>query len=513
MSGVAPRTMVLLALGVVVVAVAASSSFMGIDFGVHWDEDKTLGSVARAHETGRPLPGWYMYPSVCFGTALAASLPELLTPGVEAESHFLSDHFKFRVRTLYALLSLLALPAVFLLVRACGWSLGEGILAMAILAGSWEWLYKTRWIATDCLMASAAMFCLLFCIRALRSQERWRRDLLWASVFAAVAAGTKYPAAVFALPVGVTAMLRFPWKSETPLRSVVLLAGLGGIFLLTFVCSTPGILFEPMQFIHDVTFEIHHYAQGHGVHTISPGPKHLVRLLDYLFCSSLSGVVACSIIFGILSIAGVFHLFFRDWRLAVVVLSAPAVYMTYLSIQRVMTVQNYTVLIPIVAVLAAHGAVSVVEHVRWRAARGAVWAVVAAAIVVSLGWQVHAANTVRMRSDIDHGANVRRYLKRHKGDSFFLTEEVCGLLSEKTNRTPMSNLVDDPSAADFVLVSSAEVPWRRRWQEWETNKRGLYELVSGSLEVDFNYYSCWAGDSKIVAVEASRLDESRISIQ
>ena len=44
----------------------------GIDFGYHWDEHRVTDSVIAAARTGRPLPGWYNYPSVIFDVVITS---------------------------------------------------------------------------------------------------------------------------------------------------------------------------------------------------------------------------------------------------------------------------------------------------------------------------------------------------------------------------------------------------------------------------------------------------------
>ena len=112
----------------------------GVDFGYHWDENKILKSVANSIETATLLPGWYNYPSLSYGIALAAVAPEAVSAMAEARSVIatdadknlkkdrlaalsgdlagvaFADYYKIRVRTIFLVLSMLSIIWVYVFV-------------------------------------------------------------------------------------------------------------------------------------------------------------------------------------------------------------------------------------------------------------------------------------------------------------------------------------------------------------------------------------------------------------
>src|SRR5438067_11304255 len=53
-----------------------ATGLWGIDFGYHWDEVFHSDAVIRSLDRGRPLPGWYLYPSVSYWLNLAGTVPD-----------------------------------------------------------------------------------------------------------------------------------------------------------------------------------------------------------------------------------------------------------------------------------------------------------------------------------------------------------------------------------------------------------------------------------------------------
>jgi hypothetical protein len=103
--------------------------------------------------------------------------------------------------------------------------------------------------------------------------------------------------------------------------------------VLVFFATTPFALVTPRQFIADVLREMHHYATGHGGHSISPGlPMLLVHFRHFRENFGLLPLL--------LALLGVVFCFRRDARLSTLIFSYALVFVTYMSLQRVFFERN-----------------------------------------------------------------------------------------------------------------------------------------------------------------------------
>lgn len=62
------------------------------------------------------------------------------------------------------------------------------------------------------------------------------------------------------------------------------------------------------------------------------------------------------------------------------------------------------------------------------------------------------------------------------------------------------NVTPNIKSADYVLLVSTEI---HEWQKWPVNRSGNYDVVSGPFEVNWDYYSSWAGDMRVIATSKS----------
>jgi len=128
--------------------IALGTSLGGLNFGYHWDEAKMLNSIQRAAETGRFLPGWYQYPSLCFWLGLLAKPLSALW----SSEHGDLDSLRFTLRSMMAVITLATGLWTYALVRLWRRSNLEALVAAGIVLLSFEINYHSRWIAPDGLM-------------------------------------------------------------------------------------------------------------------------------------------------------------------------------------------------------------------------------------------------------------------------------------------------------------------------------------------------------------------------
>jgi hypothetical protein len=113
-------------------------------------------------------------------------------------------------------------------------------------------------------------------------------------------------------------------------------------------------------------------------------------------------------------------------------------------------------------------------------------------------WLLVAAESIADRSAIDHGETVARYINAHPDHTFFLSRGVSDALrSGDRDRENVTLRYDD---ADRFMVMTSDLG------KWYGNRFGAVELVSGSLEVNLDYYVSWRGDPKVFVVGRGAAD-------
>lgn len=135
--------------------------------------------------------------------------------------------------------------------RTAGW-IAAGLYAIAPLAVQHAHFATVDIPATFWISGS-----LYFAARHLHTDERRRRDLLWAGLWAGLAAATKYNALLVVL-AGAAAW----WLGGTRDRKTLALL-LGGA-LVGFVVGCPGAILNPKGLIAGVMEEAFHVRSGHG---------------------------------------------------------------------------------------------------------------------------------------------------------------------------------------------------------------------------------------------------------
>ena len=152
-------------------------------------------------------------------------------------------------------------------------------------------------------------------------------------VLAGLAVGSKYNL----FPVVVSGMLWFLLVEPLPTpkrwqRAAVVAAG----SVLTFIATTPYLVLDTQKVVADALAEVQHYATGHGDHTRDAGWPMFQAYLDHFVGNyGLSALL--------LAAAGAVAFALRDWRRALVLYSFPAMFVPYMSMQRVFFDRNVVV--------------------------------------------------------------------------------------------------------------------------------------------------------------------------
>lgn len=482
-----------------------------IDFGRHWDEVLFVEQVARTVESGVPLPrnsvgpdlyeSRYAYPCVTYWVALAAVLPTAAAHGFDRAAivaelrEFVSARdgplaFLLHARLLAYALSYLALFWIAWLALELTRSRFAALIATLFFALSFEVHYHARWLAPDALLAQFTIGATLFALLWYRSGRR--RDFLLATLLAALAAGSKYPGAIAMLPLGLAIALRpgLPLGSRLGrwLGAALLFAG-------GFLLTTPGALLESELFVKWIEKELLHYSRGHLVYTVAPGAEHAGLLLTYLATQTLHAFDLLAVLAFALAALGALRLLARDPHEGLILFCLPWLLVLYFAQQQVMLVRNVLAVTPFLCLFAGVGLAALGQRSP-RAAR----ALAALLLISQAAWLVHADRTLAQRvrpSDASalHAsqvAAVERFAEDHE-PPIFATHDLSPLDS--------SAGFSDLDAAGTVIFDPRRARVRRPWNSM-ANRPGVYRIVGGPLDVNWDYYPTWSGDPRPIAVDA-----------
>lgn len=495
------RTTKLVYIGLIVLTILCSgyTAFKGVDCGQHWDEGNFIETIVNSFQTKTLLPnGWYDYGSVPYTLTMIPSISTAVkhyrTSGERVTDTSLTafapfarqEWFKLKLRREFIVISLATLVWVALL----GWRITSrwqtAAFATMFTASSWEFMYHARWIAADLIMVQFAILSLLLMYVAM---EKYNRTALWLSAVAGgLALGSKYPGGLLIIPLLCACWIAS--RGQELRQRVYQALKVTTIFFAVFILSTPGTILQTFWFIRSVGFQMHHYGTWHGGYTVSTG-QHARLILIYLATVAMSKYRLIATAISLLSITGAI-VSWRElrWK-SLPILGFAAMYAVYFSRQHVMIVRNLMVLVPIIAIFGAVGWTWLVGKIRAVPLRVVANAAAVSAVIMSLSWQIQAAHGIANRRDIDHRANVARYLQTDMGRRSFITSRVAASYGNSASfEVPLDK-------AEYVLFTNKEVS---DWTRLSANVPGRYTMVSSIEECDFDYYPSWPGDERLIAV-------------
>ncbi|MBN1899857.1 hypothetical protein JW926_00860 [Candidatus Sumerlaeota bacterium] len=492
---------ILLVLYVITLALILTTGMIGIDFGDHWDESRMLHSVSETFKTGILLPQWYSYPSLSYYLVLQGTLPQIVSDFLHNRPLSLDfQQLHFTSRRNFLIFTYLSLIWTFLLIYAWRKSILEAALGSLILGGSWELAYHARWIAPDGILLQSVILAMFLSRLSIQSPKYNRALLIASAVAGGLSFGSKYPGGAVLVPVLCGCYIINGKNEESRgnrrLYNYILT---GAVFLVVFIMTTPGILIEPRHVIRDIVDEMRHYQAGHFGHSAYSMAQHGYLILQYMIFVSLSRNTMISLILFIFACMGCYFMIRRDNRLSVLwFLSFPAFYFLYFTTSKMMVVRNLLCLFPFLAILAARGITFSVEKLPGNLLKKTLAALVVFILMFNMGWLVFSALGIKNRNAIDYADDTRSYLKSHPNKMFLLSRGIYDLFTdENINPAGFSNVTDDIPKANAIIFFSSEISP----PSWIANRKNAYRIVSGTYEVNWDYYPLWVGDKKVLAVK------------
>lgn len=477
-----------------------------LNFGWHWDEMTLINQVRRSIDQGTLIPDFYNYPSLNFTLVLVALLrnPAMLFSGdpVIIDQITRENEYLFFARGLFLFVSATAIIWTYLLVLTWRKSWVAALFAAAVFSLSWEVAYHLRWIAPDGLLMTFGALTILLAVSAYRQPTKaW---LLWGAVIAAgFAVGSKYPGGLIVIPVGFVGLLRW-WGQPIPvlIRRAVIAAF---VFIAAYLVTTPGTVLAFDDFRYDILHEIAHYGDmGQGYYTVEEGFSHLGQLLAYLSLVLFSHYpLIAGALFALVPI-GAFALIREDWRLALIFLSFPVIYVLYFSTQSLMYVRNMLVTVPFWAFLATNGAWVITNMLRRRSLRWGFAALLAGLLTVNAIWIATAAHSISVRGMTRDVAPFLLLTESNPDTIYWAAEGLYEQMLERYGDDLPPNIQPTSRDADMLAIYMSDnllefdtnygrYLGRRFEQPW----RGAITSF-GPFDVNLNYYPGWNGDDRIV---------------
>jgi 4-amino-4-deoxy-L-arabinose transferase-like glycosyltransferase len=374
---------VLLPLGLFLVALLLRAWLAGesLPFVEHIDEPAVLEVAIRMVRDGDFNPRTFLYPSLYY-YLLAATTKLHVWWGVAAGLYLSDQDIPFKNngvtaapllfvwgRTLTALLGAATVPALLALGRRMfGWR--TGLLAALLLMLTAYHVRHSHYITVD---APTGLWVTLAVLGAweVAQSGRWRGYLL-AGAAAGLAAGTKYNAGAVVVAIAVAHLLYWRWAGLW--GRLPRLVACGAVALLAFLVTTPFALADPAFFISQLRFNAAHYSSpSHGDFV---GRWPFARYGAFLWDDGLFAA-GC-----LLLLAGLPALARRHPAQLAVLLSAILPALLLLLSYAVHFTRNVLPALPLLVLLAAAGAVALVDLVPRAGWRRAALAAVCAALLL-----------------------------------------------------------------------------------------------------------------------------------
>ena len=497
-------------------ALFVTSGLRGIDFGYHWDEGGwQVLPVKQMVSSGVLVPRSFIYPSFSLWVVLLPALDTGVRAGLSGRSarevqramvsEFDRPEYLLEVRTLFLLISALAIVWIYLAVLVIGGKWWEATIACAALGLTWEYAYHSRWVATDCLLTQFSALTLLSLALFHRTKKpAW---LYTAAVAAGLGTGTKYPGVVLLATVLIAGALALPFRRVLP--QLFRAATLGAIAFAAYLVTTPGTLISPFNFYGQLRGIHEYYAAGHHGYTVAAGFPHLRLALEYFLFDFFSPYRWVAIGGFVAVVAGAVLRVRDDKKLGAVLISFPLLFLTFFCwTYGVFIVRNFLLITPFLAVLASRGICELYSRLpapRYRRVFAGLLALVA---VVHGAWLWSAGESVR---DVDPAAQANEavtWVAAHPGTRFRVSDKVRALAQLQGVALPANASAGaDAQAVVFFARSEGPPP-----TEWTVNDPWLTEEVFGPREVNFNWYSNWEGHDRVVVMTIDKARAAGVTL-
>lgn len=473
------------------VSLAIGLGLLGIMFGYHWDENRIMDSARESFQTGNPLPGWYVYPSLPHDLATFVQFTKCLSfiyPGFEEpwKQHLM-------VRGVFIVYSCLGIVFTFLLTKLLTENNLVSLISAAFLAFSWELIYHSRWIAPDTIMMVNMVASVFYATQYYYAQNS--KCIICGSIFGGLALASKYTAGLVFFPIWLASWFVDTKNYVTKNKKIKNLLFFSTITSLTFLVLTPGFALEFKKLSQDLFRHVEIYSSGYRVYTLPDYfLSHFKNLIEYFSLSVFSPNLYLSVFISLLLLPGVWMLKWQKAQVNIIWLSFPFTYFIFFCFQDVFLIRNYQCLLPFLATLAALG---VFCFTKARLFKDLCLAAVTIVIVFNLYINFKYSLSIFMYSEKRNNKKLIENIKKNKNTQFFVTSEAAEEVDRSNITFPSNVVLSDTLPNNFkgkVIANSRTVP---HWPAYQDNF--IYEVI-GPKEVNFNYYPEWASYRRFLVV-------------
>ncbi|HDR90947.1 MAG TPA: hypothetical protein ENN75_01735 [candidate division Zixibacteria bacterium] len=334
----------------------------------HMDEMTVLGATVSIARTG--LPNFYNYPSLLMYLAVAVTTPIWLFGKVFLDFPSWADFWNsFIVHPTMLIVVMRVISALFGtalvgIIMLCTEKVHGRVSALfsgAICSYIFLLVYNARAARTDTPMAALACLSVYFALLILENGEK--RNYILTGIFAGLTASMKYNGGIVLLAGVLAHILRFrgegaSWKDiwkHSHARWMVRLS------IITFIVTTPGMIFDTVKFLKGFGIEVMHMRAGHfGYETVGNG---------FIYNLTTNWPISVSFPVMIAAVAGlIFLLAKKDKRReSMVFLLFPAIFFLLMGGGSVLFMRYLVPLAPFAGALAGIGVASVYKPFRkWR---------------------------------------------------------------------------------------------------------------------------------------------------
>lgn len=398
-----------------ILVVALCLRLHGIGFGLPAlnDPDELmfeLGAV-RMLRGGTLNPGWFGHPATT--TMYALALIDIGVFGVSWLTGLVAGPAAF-VEAIWVNPGLIILPGR-VMIALCGVltvaltaRLGErlfdrrtGLAAAALLAINPVHVLWSQVIRSDIMASIFMLLCLLATLEVARGGKR--RDTLLASLWLGLAVATKWPFAAAGLGMAGAVMLRIVDDRSKVGHELVRLLLFGTAALATLVIASPYLLIDYPTVVRNLTGEVEPY------HLAATGGSPLWNLRWYLSHPLDKGLGMAGLALTLLGLV-----LAAKHREARAILGPPAAgFLIMLLVQRTVWDRWALSLFPILAIVAAWGAVWLIDKITLHRTSG--WKIaVTTVIAIAAGGPLLAADMAQARERLnDTRQQASRWAEAH----------------------------------------------------------------------------------------------------
>ena len=486
------------------------TGFKALNFGEHWDEHNYIDIAGTADHYESLLPGWYNYPSLTYYLARIAIYPSssILASGEKVPE---GEDVKIflRGRAIFFSISLLSFFFLFLTAREAGLSPVWALFAVAVCAGSFEFSYHSRWMAPDCVIITPAIIVAWLTFRFI---NLGKIHLLYlAAFFAGITTGTKYPGIlihIFPMLAGLLATHTYFQNAEGEKKAgfqrIILLAVLCGMMFLGFLITTPGAIFDFSIFQSNILYEFNHYQTGHRGYEILNGADFFSKFSAYSGLFFLSGYKWISVVLGLFLIPGIWAILRNFKKGGISLLVFLFLFIAFFSLQKVMIVRNFQILLPFFALLSAYGFSFLFDKFQSVIPSGffrksltfSLYFLVFLLPSLGIYYNAKSANSIlQAKNQHIYFMQLIDYVKSNQDKKFLFSNLIYenwkfDLLEPVPANVWVNKKVIDELNSDYFIVTINY--FVKDFQNYvEANHSDYCTPCFGPLDVNFNYYPDW----------------------